>query len=219
MLALAISAVVLAGIGTVFYSAMRLRERATAMVDAAMPLQQAVNYLRVDLRGALPPAGSTALAQDFRVQPSGGGSGPNSRIEFYTTSGIVRDNQPWGDLQAVAYEVRDSGAGLSAHGRELIRSVTRNLLANGTQETRDQFLMGNVDSMEVACYDGSIWQDTWDTSLTSTNLPTAVRLRIRLAGATGMAALKTEPYEIVVPLVCEARTNAATTTTTTGSTP
>jgi type II secretion system protein J len=211
MLALAISAVVLAGIGTVFYSAMRLRERTTAMVDEAQPLQQALNFLRIDLRGALPPGGSSALAQDFRVEGSGSGTSLSSRLQFFTTSGILRDNQPWGDLQVVAYEVRDSGGGPSARGKELIRSVTRNLLASGAQETQDQFLMGNVESMEVTCYDGSNWQDTWDTSLSNTNLPTAVRLRIQLSGAAGMGATKTEPYEIVVPLVCEARTNQTST--------
>ncbi len=40
-------------------------------------------------------------------------------------------------------------------------------------------------SIEFSCFDGSQWSGTWDTTgVTSvnTNLPVAVRLRIRLAG-------------------------------------
>src|SRR5262249_43240988 len=53
MLALAVSAIVLAGIGGVFYSAVRLRERTMAMIDESTPLQQAFNFIRHDLQGAL----------------------------------------------------------------------------------------------------------------------------------------------------------------------
>src|SRR5438477_10836862 len=57
-LALAVSAIVLAAIGGVFFSAIRLRERTMAMMDAAAPLQQTVTFLRRDLKGAVPPGGT-----------------------------------------------------------------------------------------------------------------------------------------------------------------
>src|SRR5262245_17488223 len=55
LLALSISAIVLAGIGGVFFSAMRLRERTTAMLDASGSLYQALSIMRRDLQGTLPP--------------------------------------------------------------------------------------------------------------------------------------------------------------------
>src|SRR6266542_2408180 len=59
-LALAVSAIVLAAIGGVFYSAVRLRERTMAMIEEAAPLQQAISFLRRDLKGAVPPGGVLA---------------------------------------------------------------------------------------------------------------------------------------------------------------
>src|SRR5207253_1453691 len=60
LLALAVSAVILAAIGGVFFSAMRIRERTTAMLDQSAPLQQAITLLRRDLKGAVPPGGVLA---------------------------------------------------------------------------------------------------------------------------------------------------------------
>ena len=62
--------IVLAGIGGVFYSAVRLRERTMAMIDESVPLQQAFNFIRHDLQGALPPGGGNLpLSGDFNSPP------------------------------------------------------------------------------------------------------------------------------------------------------
>jgi prepilin-type N-terminal cleavage/methylation domain-containing protein len=75
MLALAVSAIVLVGIGGVFYSAVRLRERTMAMIDESVPLQQAFNFIRHDLQGALPPGGAPQggipLSGDFKLEALG----------------------------------------------------------------------------------------------------------------------------------------------------
>jgi hypothetical protein len=49
-------------------------------------------------------------------------------IELYTTTGALRADQPWSEIQKVTYELR-LPADRSQPGRDLIRSVTRNLLA------------------------------------------------------------------------------------------
>jgi type II secretion system (T2SS) protein J len=143
----------------------------------------------------------------------------NFRLQFYTSSGSLKEEQPWGDIQAVNYELRPPTNGASnLSGQELIRSVTRNLLASGTQETEDQFLMGNVQSLEIACFDGNDWRDSWDSTLGDTNLPTAVRVRIQLANTDNTGGLsRNEPFEIVVPLVCQARTNSLSSTNSSAS--
>src|SRR6185295_15325671 len=99
MLALVVSAIVLAGIGGVFYSAIRLRDRTTAMLDESTPLHQTLNFLRRDLQGALPPGGLYAMAGDFKIEQL---SGQSFRIQFFTTTGVIDENTPWGELQEVA---------------------------------------------------------------------------------------------------------------------
>src|SRR5438128_12436665 len=88
MLALAVSAIALAGIGSVFYGAMHLRDRTTAMLDASAPLQHALAVLRRDLQGAAPPGGDAALAGDFKIVPLGGGAGQGSHQEFFSSTGV-----------------------------------------------------------------------------------------------------------------------------------
>ncbi|MEI8042765.1 MAG: type II secretion system protein GspJ [Verrucomicrobiota bacterium] len=210
LLALAVSAIVLAGIGGVFYSAIRLRERTAALVDAAAPLHQALAFLRRDLLGVMPPGG--VLAGDFRVGAISSGMAQAYGIQFSTTTGIIRDDVPWGDIQDVAYELRDPVERNYAGGKDLIRSVTRNLLPTATQDAEEQRLLGNIQSLQVACFDGTDWRDTWDSSLGDTNLPVAIRVRIQLATDNAGDARDRQPIEMIVPLTTQSRTNAIQTT-------
>ena len=207
MLALAVSAIVLAAIGGVFFSALRLRERTVALLDESLPLHQAFTTLRRDLQGTLPPGGTYAMVGDFRDEAVGGGIGANTRLTFFTTTGSLNDAAPWGDVQEVSYELREPVQRTNNSGRDLIRSVNRNLLSTGLLEMDDQWLMGNVQSLEFQCYDGTDWRDTWDTSLSDTNLPSAVRVRVQLASANTDPRNQPQPYELVVPLVSQSRTN------------
>jgi type II secretion system protein J len=217
MLALAVSAIVLAGIGGVFYSAVRLRERTMAIIDESIPLQQAFNFIRHDLQGALPPGGGNLpLSGDFKLSALGSGLGQNFHIEFFTTTGAVNDNTTWSDIQFISYELRDSTDRTRNNaGKELVRSSNRNVLATAMQDPQEQPLLSNVQSLELSCFDGMNWRDSWDTSLGDTNLPYAIRVRIQLAGDSNARAQ--EPFEIVVPLVSQSRTNLPASASTGGA--
>jgi hypothetical protein len=209
LLALAVSAIVLAGIGGVFYSAVRLRERTAALVDASAPLYQALAFLRRDLRGVMPPGG--ILAADFRSGAISSGLIQGYGLQFSTTTGIIKDDAPWGDIQDVVYELRDPTERTYTGGKDLIRSVSRNLLPTTTQDATEQWLLGNVQSLEVACFDGLEWRESWDSSLGDTNLPAAVRVRIQLVGDSSADNRSRQPIELIVPLGIQSRTNAVPT--------
>jgi prepilin-type N-terminal cleavage/methylation domain-containing protein len=214
MLALAVSAIVLAAIGGVFFSAMRLRERTTALLDDAAPMQQALSFLRRDLKGAVGPGG--VLESDFRDGNVETAVGQGFGLQFCTTTGVVKDSAPWGDIQEVIYQLKDpTERNANTSGRDLVRSITRNLLATSAPDYQDQVLLSNVKSVDFFCFDGSQWRDNWDTGLSDTNLPSAVRVRIQMAGPAGYNA-STEPLEMVVPLMVQLRgTNQTSTATNT----
>jgi type II secretion system protein J len=212
LLALGVSAIVLAAIGGVFFSAMRLRDRTMMMLDEAAPMQQALALLRRDLKGAVPPGGMMAGSLQSGVVSGNFGQNMDG-IELYTSTGVVRDNAPWGDIQKVTYQLQPS-ANTRALGKDLIRSVTRNLLNTTVEEAEDQWLMGNVQDLRFAYYDGIDWRDTWDSTMGVTNLPNAVRVRIQMADANGPKDINQDPIELIVPLVSQSRTNAAQTTAT-----
>jgi len=221
LLAVAIFAIVLLAINTVFYSALRLERATTRSLDERVTLNQAVALLRRDLQGAVPPNTNGVFLCDFRsgtgIGSSLGGS-KGSSLEFCTTTGLIRDDAPWGDLQRVRYELVEP-ADRTLRGQDLVRVVTRNLLPTTTEETATQWLMGNVESLEFLSYDGSSWRDSWDTTTGDTGLPLAVRARVQLANTnlTGNVSFNQEPLELLVPLMVQARTNTAIATATGGA--
>jgi hypothetical protein len=142
------------------------------------------------------------------VTPSGV-NGP-AAIEMFTANGDLSDKQPWGDIERVTYELRDPANGPNAQGKDLIRTVTRNIMSIATPEVEDQWMMSGVQSITFSCYDGVQWWSTWDTTgLTSanTNLPVAVKVDIQPVGN------QLSPIEMIVPIDAVSRTNAVFTTT------
>lgn len=207
VLAIGVAAIVLVAINAVLFSALRLRDATTDLVDAATPVDQTVTFLQRDLECVVTPTNGTGkvLSGDFKV---GNVTTPYAAepvaIEMYTATGALSQNAPWGDIQRVTYELRQP-ANRDAIGKNLVRSVTRNLLSVTAPPVEDQLMLSGVDSIKFYCFDGSQWQDNWDTTgLTSvsTNLPLAVRVDIQMAGNPNAA-----PIELVVPIDSQSRTN------------
>jgi hypothetical protein len=165
-----------------------------------------------DLKAAAGPRGF--LAGDFKcdAQSMGSGMGLNSSgsgLDFFSTSGVINDNAPWGDVQEVVYQLAPATDRKQSTGMDLVRYVNRNLLATATTAPEPQVLLSDVQTVEFECYDGLEWRNTWDTSLTDTNLPTAVRITIHPAPGRDDTALKVEPVQLVVPLSTLTLTNVA----------
>ena len=215
ILAVGVAAIVLITANTLLYTGLHLRNSTSDQVDAAAPLDSAVTFIRRDLQCCVTPTNGTSkvLSGSFRAGNgimSGGSSEPVA-IEMYTATGALSGTEPWGEIQRVTYELKTSTLG-AAEGKDLYRSVTRNLLASGTPVVTEQLMLSGVDNLKFSCYDGALWQDMWDTSSSSsvnTNLPLAVKVEIQLAGNPNL-----EPVQIVVPLDCVARTNMVLASTT-----
>jgi hypothetical protein len=176
-------------------------------------MEQSLAILRRDLQGALPPSEQALLAGNFKV---GGvaslGSSLPVAIEFSTTTGVMHSQEPWSEVQRVTYGLRPSANRLSP-GQDLIRGVSRNVLATTYEQPADQWMMSGVDDIAFECYDGTQWRNVWDTEQTDTNLPSAIRVRILLA-KTQESTARSQPIEMVVPIDSQSRTNATTTETT-----
>jgi len=224
ILAMGIAAIVLVTISTVLFTSLRLRDDTAAMVDAASPIDSTVGFIKRDLQCAVTPTNGTSkvLSGGFRAGnniTSVGVSDPVA-VEMYTASGALSPSAPWGDIQRVTYELKNP-TDSTATGRDLYRSVTRNLLSLSSPDVTDQLMLSGIASLKVSCYDGVQWDATWDTTDPTslyTNLPQAVKVDIQMAGRQDLG-----PIEIIVPIDSQSRTNAVlaspgtTTTTTTGS--
>jgi type II secretion system protein J len=207
ILAIGVAAIVLIAANAVFFTALHLRNATSDAVDEASPIDQAIIILRRDLQCAVTPKGVGLLSGDFKIGnvTSTGISDPVS-AEIYTATGALSENNQWGDIQRVTYELKSSKTG--AAGMDLYRSVSRNILATATPDVADQLMIRGVQSVQFSAYDGSQWIDTWDTTDTTsanTNLPVAVRVNIQLAGSDKSSP----PIEILVPIDSQSRTNVS----------
>ncbi len=137
ILAIGIAAIVLVSVNTVLFASLRLRDDTSNMVDAASPVEQTVAFLRHDLLCMVVPTNCSGgvLSGDFKVgNVSSPGITDPVAIEMFTAAGALSDNAPWGDIQRVTYELKMPND-RSALGRNLVRSVVRNLLTRTTPRT------------------------------------------------------------------------------------
>jgi type II secretion system protein J len=217
ILAIGVSAIILLSITGVLFAALGMRQATEDAVASAAPLDQTMTYLRRDLECVVTPTNGTSkfLSGSFKlgnlVSPGVAG---NVQVEMFTATGALSPDAPWGDIQRVTYELK-SPTTSGSQGQDLYRSVTRNLLAESTPVVADQLMMNGVESIKFSGYDGSAWQDTWDTSAVTsvnTNLPLAVRVEIQMAGNNNGQG---DPVTLVVPIDSVARTNMVLSTTTT----
>ena len=158
LLAILVFSIVLAAIHTVFFSAFKLRNKTSEAIERSLPLQQTLGIIKRDLANLVPPGGllSGALQSTPTASTGSGMSGSLSRQngpQFYTAVGIVDDNAPWGEVERVSYHL--ATATDNTPGMDLYRSVARNLLPLMQDETADQFLMNNVESLAFQYYDGN----------------------------------------------------------------
>jgi type II secretion system protein J len=217
ILAIGVAAIILISITGVLFAALGMRQATEDAVASAAPLDQTMTYLRRDLQCVVTPTNGTSkfLSGSFKLGNliSPGVSG-NVQVEMFTATGALSPDAPWGDIQRVTYELK-SPTTSGSQGQDLYRSVTRNLLAESTPVVTDQLMMNGVESLKFSGYDGSAWQDTWDTSAATavnTNLPLAIRVEIQMAGNNNS---QSDPVTLVVPIDSVARTNMVLSTTTT----
>jgi type II secretion system protein J len=217
VLAIGVSAMVLIAVNTALFASLRLRDATANAVDAATPVDQALSFIRRDLQGIVTPTNGTTkvLSGGLRAgNVNSVGVAEPVAIEMFTTTGTLSANTPWADIQRVTYELKQSND-RNAVGRDLYRSVVRNLLSITTPQVEDQFMLSGVQDIRFYGYDGQQWQDVWDTTgMTATiytNLPSAVRVDIQMAGNN---AANSQPIELVVPIDVQSVTNAILTTTT-----
>lgn len=203
-LALAISAVVLVAINTLFFGALRLRERVSDAATQTLPTDHAIAVIKQDLMNIVPvgvlagPMGTDAVATGMTQTPT---------LEVYTADGEVTADQPWGDIQRIDYALQSPTNKVTYAGRDLVRGVTRNLLAVNPQPPEPQTLLRDVQNLQFTYYDGTNWNDTWSTTLS--NIPTAIRVLVEFNNGPGAKTVRS-PLQFTVPISTWSSTNSIT---------
>jgi prepilin-type N-terminal cleavage/methylation domain-containing protein len=207
LLAVMVFSVVLLSLHYVFNGALRLRNKVVTGLEEAVPLQQALAIIQRDLANLAAPGGTLVGAlqtMPTNLTPLVGRSSPY----FHTTVGVLTDTAPWPALQRVAYRLVPPTN--DTEGLDLMRAVTRNLLATVEEPPEDQFLVGGVEELVFQFHDGTQWRDSWDSTVEPTVLPAAIKAQLYLArGRTNLT--DREPVELVVPVFVQPATNTTQT--------
>ena len=98
-------------------------------------------------------------------------------LGFYSSSNTPRPDEFGSDLRKVEYSLETPEL---SKRPALVRHVYTNLAPSKQSVTRDQVLCRNVRSAYLRFYDGTVWQDTWDSSALSNALPLAVEMSLEL---------------------------------------
>lgn len=181
-----ISAMLLGALYAVYHGALKLRQRDYGSMEKGLPRAYATEIMDRDFRNMLPPAG--ILAGAIIGETSEQNDARLDRVEFFASTGVVTDKEPWGDIQKLEYyladpEEEESEDKSAEPAKDLVRAVTRNLLASTTEDPAETRLLKGVRSMTITYYDGTIWQDTWDSTTLDNASPKAVNISIEFAPA------------------------------------
>jgi len=209
LLALAVSGVVLSVITTVYFGALRLRNRTMESYDLALPLQHTLVVLKRDLAGILPPGGT--LSGELQSTPTGDSTSSMNIVAggrlvspfLYTASGTIDEYTPFADVRRVAYYLATPTNGVTS-GWDLIRVSSGNLLPSTVDEPTSRWLMSGIDAMYFQFFDGTSWVNTWDSEA-SGEAPMAVKIQIVPAATDDQQNQHLqEPVEVIVPIVMQA---------------
>jgi hypothetical protein len=126
-------------------------------------------------------------------------------LELYTSSARISDDVPWGDVQKIDYYLQNpTNPAAGGTGKDLIRGITRNLLASTPESPEPHRLIGNVQNFRLSYYDGTNWNDTWSTTLS--NVPQAIKVFLTFTKpADGTPTVP--PVQFVVPILTQLSTN------------
>jgi len=219
LLAVAIFAVVLVAIQSVFHTALRLRNRTVESIERSLPLRQTLEILRTDLTAIVPPGGTFGGAVESNPSTESLPTTGTPLVQFNAAVGVISDDQPWGEIQRIAYLLAPPTNNLS-QGFDLVRTVTRNLLPVSVEETESRRLMSGLQNVTFWFHDGTGWQETWDGTNEVIALPTAIKAEFELAPPPdSRSPVRLPPIELVVGLMLQpAPTNTTDSTTTTTDT-
>ncbi len=161
------------------YTGFKARRSAQSAVEPTALAINAIELLKQDINGVLPPTG--VLAGAFVGIDSYGANGVDSdSLEFFTTHVYADDDYPAGGLGKIELAL-EADTDEDRENYRLVRRVTSNLLPPRTIDPDDQVLCRNVTSLNLLYFDGEGWVDDWDSTADANSLPLAVQIDIKIA--------------------------------------
>lgn len=176
LIALVMMSVVIASLYSSVKIAYRARQSANAAMETASALRVTMNMLSAEFHAAKPPTGVLAAQFTMNGLLSVGGA-TDEIISFYISEEASDPKVGVGDVCRVALALVSDA---DNHSKTLVRRITRNLLAPIALLPVEETLCRRVALLEMRCFDGQTWTDTWDSTAQNNTLPIAVEITLEL---------------------------------------
>ena len=179
------------------------RNRMQKRVDQQAVLSQAMSIMKRDLENMIVTGG--LMAEGLICTEMGSPDMPNDQLDFYSTTGVVSDQFPWGDVQKIGYllGVDPMQTVTTNLGQTLMRLSLNTLPLEANEEPPVETLMlDNVRSMQFEFFDGLQWLQTWDSNVNEPAVPLAVRAIVEaFTDNPNPTGRQTRIWEILVPIL------------------
>jgi type II secretion system protein J len=205
--------------------AFKAQTSAETAVEPSRTAELAMDFVRQDLQNAVPPAGNNGqialatgrLAGDFVGVDGTGNDGnhPSDDLLFYSTADAADHQAANGEIKRVELLIITPD---KSSQQQLVRRVTRNLLASLEPAPDEEVLVRGIAGFNLRYYDGTTWQETWDSTALENALPKAIEVTIELDRPTADGAPRTLRFTRVFTVSCATPPVTDDSTDTTGGT-
>ncbi len=197
LIGMAMTVLIAAVLAQSMFTAFHAQAAIARAVKANLTIDGAMHRLTADLEDTLPAQSGTGhtLAGPFQ--------GTDQTLTFYASGSEPGGSiEPGADVQGNVRMIQigvQQGPGNA--GMELIRGVTTNLLATTPVTPTFQVLCDHVQSFTISYFDGTNWDDSWDSTQTqpANSLPMAVKLTLVRLSAPGVPP---QQEDRIVPIAC-----------------
>jgi type II secretion system protein J len=177
-LAMAMVAMLALSLYTSMYVARQAKRSAVAAIEPARTAALAGDLITQELQSVMrPSANATDLAQAFVATHVPAGAGSADSVEFFA---IGSDDKPNDSPFYEGIRKVDLVMRTDVNPPMLVKQTTKNLLAAVQPQPEEEILCRNVRSFEMKYFDGTAWQDDWDSTTLNNTLPLAVSFTIQI---------------------------------------
>jgi type II secretion system protein J len=161
--------------------AFKTRSVAEKSVETSRSAEMVMEFLRADLQCALPPSRGKFAGSFSGTDGTDERGNEADDLVFYTTApSPLHPEGANGEIKQIEITSYLPDNGITTSHMLVVRTLN-NLLSGSVQENPDEeVLLRNVYGFNVRYFDGTDWQDNWDSGQYDKSLPQAVEVALSL---------------------------------------
>ncbi|HWE93278.1 MAG TPA: type II secretion system protein GspJ [Tepidisphaeraceae bacterium] len=177
IVSLAIAATVAASMLASLAIAFKSRQSAERVVGTARTQEVAMDIMREDLLCALPPRGQFAGSFEATDSQDDRGYDADDLIFYTTTASPFHPEGANGEIKQMELTVYQPQGSTDY---VLVRRSLNNALAPVQENPDEEILCRHVLGFNLRYFDGTAWQDSWDSTQLNNTLPAAIEVTLSI---------------------------------------